>query len=279
MRGKSLNAQKRLLVLDLDGTVMTGDLKISPAVPDAISQAIHHGVIVTIATGRVYSSAVRFLPALGINQPIASFQGAVVTDPVSGEIIHQAHLPGNVAAEAIAALDDLNVPALAFHGPYTWVDRPSPELDLYLSYHPGEDGVRQTPDLVGLVKKNPPVKLLFSAMPGDLDGIIARLHQQLGDRASVFRSHQHFGEITPLGVHKGSAIVQLAKHFNVPRNAVVAIGDEANDLPMIEWAGLGLAMGNAPEHVRERADAVVPSIDEDGVAWAIRHYLLEAGIG
>lgn len=270
-----MNDQKRLLVLDLDGTVMTGDLRISPAVVDAISQATDQGIIVTIATGRVYSSAVRFLPALGINQPIATFQGAVVTDPVSGEVIHQAHLPGEAAAEAVSALDELGIPALAFHGPYTWVDRPSPELDLYLSYHPGEDGVRQTPDLVRFVRENPPVKLLFSAIPDELDSIIARLAERLGDQASVFRTHHHFGEITPHGIHKGSAIIQLAQHFDIPRESVVVIGDEANDLPMIEWAGLGLAMANAPQEVRERADAVVPSIEDDGVAWAIRHYLLE----
>lgn len=267
--------RKRLLVLDLDGTVVTGDLRISPVVVDAIRRASKQGVITTIATGRVYSSAVQFLPTLGITQPIATFQGAVVTDPATGKVIHQAHLPGTAAAEAVTLLDDLGIPALAFHDAYTWVDRPSPELDLYLSYHPGEDGIRQTSNLVRFVQENPPIKLLFSAEPGELDRVIARLSRQLGNLASVFRTHHHFGEVTPYGIHKGSAIVQLARHFEIPQAAVVAIGDEANDLPMIEWAGLGLAMGNAPAAVKERADAVIPSIDDDGVAWAIQRYLLE----
>ncbi len=265
----------RLLVLDLDGTVMTGDLRISPVVVDAIREATERGVITTIATGRVYSSAVRFLPTLGISWPIATFQGAVVTDPVSGNVIHEAHLAGNTAADAVTALNSIDVPALAFHGPYTWVDRPSAELNLYLSYHPGEDGVRQTPDLVQFVREHPPIKLLFSAEPGELERVITQLAKRLGKRASVFRTHHHFGEVTPHGIHKGSAIVQLSRHFNVPQASVIAIGDEANDLPMIEWAGLGLAMGNAPGTVQERADAVIPSIEEDGVAWAIRRYLLE----
>lgn len=269
--------QKRLLVLDLDGTVMTGDLRISPVVIKAIREATDTGIITTIATGRVYSSAIQFLPVLGINQPIATFQGAVVTDPVTNEVIHEAHLSGETAAEAIKALGEREIPAIAFHGPYTWVEHFGPELDLYLSYHPGENGVRQVPELARFVRETPPIKLLFAADPAELDAIVANLQSRLGNRASVFRTHYHFGEITPFGIHKGSAIVQLARHFNVPREAVVAIGDNANDLPMIEWAGLGLAMGNAPAHVQERADAVVPSIEEDGVAWAIRNYLLDPG--
>jgi hydroxymethylpyrimidine pyrophosphatase-like HAD family hydrolase len=88
------------------------------------------------------------------------------------------------------------------------------------------------------------------------------------------RSHSLFGELTALGISKGSALAALAARMGIAREQVVAIGDHENDLPMIEWAGLGLAMGNAIPAARALADAVIPSVQEAGVAWAIERYIL-----
>src|SRR5690606_10559077 len=120
---------------------------------------------------------------------------------------------------------------------------------------------------------------LFATNPDDLDSIVAQLGDEFAGLASVLRSHEFFGEVTAAGVHKGTAIARLAEHLGVPREQVIALGDEENDLAMIEWAGLGLAMATAPESVTSRADAVVPSIHEDGVAWAIERYLLIGRVG
>lgn len=270
----------RLLVLDLDGTVMTREMTISERVVDAIDRARQQGIIVTIATGRVYNSAVQYLPQLGIREPIITFQGALVSDPATGEVIHVAGLHGETAAAVIRRLKQLGVYTIAFHGEHAMVERTAPELDLYLSFHPGgEADVRLVPDLAEFVTQENPIKLLFATNPDDLDSIVAQLGDEFAGLASVLRSHEFFGEVTAAGVHKGTAIARLAEHLGVPREQVIALGDEENDLAMIEWAGLGLAMATAPESVTSRADAVVPSIHEDGVAWAIERYLLNGRVG
>jgi hydroxymethylpyrimidine pyrophosphatase-like HAD family hydrolase len=106
---------------------------------------------------------------------------------------------------------------------------------------------------------------------------IAGLTARFANRLSVVRSHAIFGELTALGVSKGAALAALAERLHVPREQVIAIGDHENELPMIEWAGLGLAMGNAVAPVREAADAVIPPVTESGVAWAIERYILGNG--
>ena len=265
----------QLLVLDLDGTVLSRDLIISPVVVEAIQRARERGVIVTIATGRVYSSAVQFLPALGIDQPIICFQGALVRDPQTGTILYEAGLGSDRAVEALQHLQAAGVETVLFHGEDTVVGRWSPELDLYLSFHPGaEADVRIVPDLIHYARANPPIKLLFSTHPDKLDEAVSSLSDASQGRMSVVRSHMHFGEVTAPGVDKGSAIRSLAEHLGVQRENVIAIGDEENDLPMLTWAGLGLAVGNAPDSVRSSVQEVLPSIADDGVATAIERYIL-----
>src|SRR5690606_22938928 len=97
----------------------------------------------------------------------------------------------------------------------------------------------------------------------------------VGDQLSVVRSHAYLGEVTAPGISKGQALASLAARLGIAADEVIAIGDEENDISMLTWAGLGLAMGNANEAVKEVADAVIPSIDEAGVAWAIERYVLE----
>ncbi len=98
--------------------------------------------------------------------------------------------------------------------------------------------------------------------------------EHFNERLAVLRSHALFGELTAPGVSKGAALKTLAARLGIPREQVVAIGDHENDLQMIAWAGLGLAMGNAIPAVREAADAIIPTVEEAGVAWAIKRYLL-----
>jgi Cof subfamily protein (haloacid dehalogenase superfamily) len=266
----------RLLVLDLDGTVMDRDFNISQAVIDAVKTAREHGVLVTIATGRTFSSTLQFVPSIGGSEPLICYQGALIADPQTGNVLYQAGLSGQLAERAVAHLLARGIVPLAFCDGKTVVDRWSPELDLYLGFHPGgESDVLVVPDLVRYARDVEPIKLLFAAHPDELDAIVARLRLEFGNSASVVRSHPQLGEITAPGVDKGSAIEELARMLNVERDEVIAIGDEENDIPMIEWAGLGLAMANAPASVLAVADATIPPIGEDGVAVAIDRYLLD----
>jgi hydroxymethylpyrimidine pyrophosphatase-like HAD family hydrolase len=112
----------------------------------------------------------------------------------------------------------------------------------------------------------------------DVEALLKRVHgaavERFGDRATMVQSKTYYLDVTPLAGNKGDGIRALATSRGVPLDQVVAMGDQANDLPMLEQAGFGIAMGNAPDAVKKRADAVTASNDDDGVAKAIDAMIL-----
>lgn len=289
----------KLLALDLDGTVLDSRLMVAPEVLSAIAAAQARGVHVTIATGRMFGATLPYANILGIHGPLICFQGAVIRDAHSQELLYHEPLAPALAAEAIELLLAAGIFVIAYVDERLWVAEQRPELDLYLSWHPEQPDVVLTPDLAQLIAQagsapvymqagsllrggepihvpaNPPTKLLFVADPRVVEREIARLAPHFVGRLAVFRSHARFGELTGLSVSKGAALAALAAQLGVPREQVIAIGDHENDLAMIEWAGLGLAMGNAIPEVLAIADAVIPPVSEQGVAWAIHRYILD----
>jgi Cof subfamily protein (haloacid dehalogenase superfamily) len=266
--------QYRLLALDLDGTVVRHDLSVSPRVRNAIAAAQRAGVVVTIATGRMYGAAMPFARLLGVDAPLICYQGAVIQNASDGAIRFAATMPGAPTAEAIRYLAAHDTFAVAYIDEILHIAQRRPELEIYLSYHPEGAEVRLCDDLPAVVQQHPATKVLFVAQPEQVAPLLTGLAAQVGDRLVTTQSHALFGELTALGVNKGVALAELARQLDIPQSAVVAIGDQANDLEMVSWAGLGLAMGNAIDPLKAVANHVLPSIDADGVAVAIEQFLL-----
>lgn len=268
----------QLLALDLDGTVLDHDLIILPEVQQAIRAAQARGTCVTLATGRMFSSTLPYADQLGIDAPLICYQGALIRHPRTGQTYAHAGMPGEAAAEAVRMLLAEGIFVVAYIDEQLWVAERRPELDTYLRWHPEEVEVVVAPDLAevaaGAGRAPAPTKLLFMAEPAVVERTVARLGAHFAGRLTALRSHALFGELTALGISKGAALAALAAQMGVAREQVIAIGDQENDLPMLAWAGLGLAMGNAPASVRAAAAAVLPPVGEAGVAWAIRRYLL-----
>ncbi|MEN9936472.1 MAG: hypothetical protein RLZZ387_3051 [Chloroflexota bacterium] len=268
--------QYKLLALDLDGTVMGHDLVIHPEVRAAIGEARAAGVHVTLATGRMYFSTIPYARELGIDTPLICYQGGMVRDPRSGEILHHITMPGDAAAEALVALAENDIFALTYIDERLHIPAMRPELDAYLHFHPEGVEVVVEPELVALVRERPPTKILITAEPQTVESELARMAALFGDRISVVRSHAIFGELTPPGINKGAALAMLADDLGVRREEIMAIGDQENDVPMLSWVGLGVAMGNAVPAAKAVSQAVAPTVEEAGVAWAIRRYILGA---
>nr|PZN26323.1 MAG: Cof-type HAD-IIB family hydrolase [Chloroflexota bacterium] len=264
----------KLLALDLDGTVMGHDLVIAQELVDAVAEARAAGIHVTIATGRMFFATLPYAQQLGITTPIICYQGGMVRDPLSGAMLHHITMPAEAAAEALEELAADGIFAIAYIDEKLHIAERRPELDQYLSYHPEGVEVVVEPELASYARSRPPTKILFLAEPPVVERELARMSALFGERLSVVRSHTLFGELTAPGISKGSALAMLAEDLGVAREETVAIGDQENDIPMIAWAGLGLAMGNAIPAVKEIAAAVVPPVEELGVVWAIRRYLL-----
>jgi Cof subfamily protein (haloacid dehalogenase superfamily) len=271
---KEYNVPYQLLALDIDGTIVANDLAIRPEVAAAIAAAQVRGVRVTLATGRMYGSTLPYAEQLGIRDPLICYQGGMIRDPLTREIYAHTTMPGDLAAEAVELLSQAGIFVIAYVDERMCVARRTPELETYLRWHPEDIEVVVAPDLAAHSAANPPTKLLFTAPAEVVEREMLRLAAHFGDRLAVIRSHAIFGELTAPGISKGSALKTLAAHLGIAREQVMAIGDHENDLPMIAWAGLGLAMGNAIPAVREAADAIIPSVEEAGVAWAIERYLL-----
>jgi hypothetical protein len=263
-----------LVALDLDGTTIGRDLAIPPAVRAAIGAARAQGVVVTFATGRMYNSTRAFAGQLGLDAPLICYQGALIRRPTDDATLAHFTMPADLAAVAVQSLLDAEVCTIAYVDEKLCAAERRPELEEYLSYHPNEADVRIDPALAALVAHNPPTKILFVAEPATIEHELGRLAQQFDGRLAAMRSHTNFGELTAPGVSKGAALARLAAELGIAREQVVAIGDQENDLSMIEWAGLGLAMGNAVPAVRAAAAAVVPPVEQAGVAWALQQYVL-----
>jgi Cof subfamily protein (haloacid dehalogenase superfamily) len=255
---------------------MGADLVVPPAVQETIAAAQSRGVHVTLATGRTFGATLPFARLLRIDVPLICYQGALVRHPVTGEISAHTTMPGAAAAEAVATLLAADIFVIAYVDERHHIAARRPELDMYLGLHPEGGEIVVTPDLPALVRATPPTKLLFVATPEVVAREVAALGRRLGDRLAVTRSHERFGELMAPGVSKGGALAMLAARLGVPREAVLAIGDQENDLSMLTWAGLGLAMGNAAPVVRAAAAALLPPVGEAGVAWALREYVLDS---
>jgi hydroxymethylpyrimidine pyrophosphatase-like HAD family hydrolase len=126
----------------------------------------------------------------------------------------------------------------------------------------------------GALDGREPGKVLYIIEPQDAPAIVALLQRLVGDQATVVQSHARFVEVNPLEANKGAALAWLADTYGLPRERVMAVGDQDNDAPMIAWAGVGVAMGNGSPAALAAADWIAPGIHEDGAAAAIERFVL-----
>lgn len=268
----------RLLALDLDGTVIGDDLLISDRVLRAIAAAQEAGVIVTIATGRVFRSARDIGARLGIVQPLICYQGAMVAHAATGEMLYHKTLPLN---EALSIIEETNRRGLHLNlylNDQVFLDHVTPEALFYSRINmdlPLNEVGNLAKWLAGQGGAEP-TKLVIITDPSQTDDVLAVFTEMYGQRVQVTKSHPRFTEFTNRECSKGHALAYLAGHYNVSRDMVMAIGDGHNDLDMIAWAGYGVAMSTSPPQVLEAARIVTGSLGEEGAAEAIERYVLRS---
>lgn len=264
----------RLIAADLDGTVLDQAQRLSPRVRAAYKAAADRGVRVTIATGRNVASARKFAEALNVNAPLVCLQGGVLYDLATETLLHEVRLPHDLACELVAFGERQRTwQTVLYHLNTTYITGLKFDerfyLDLLTDHAP-----RVVPDLCDVLEDTDPDKVLYILDPSEARSGAQALREVVGDRAIVVQSHAMFIEVNHKDAHKGAGLARLAQHLGIPREQVMAIGDQGNDLTMLDWAGLGVAMGNGSDEVKAVADWVAPPIDEDGVAVAIERFVL-----
>ncbi|MBN1921286.1 MAG: HAD family phosphatase [Anaerolineae bacterium] len=262
----------RLAAFDLDGTVMGPDRRITPRVREAIAAAQARGAIVTLATGRMFSSMLPYALDLSLDAPLLACQGGWIQWTHADEPLLRIPLPVEIARDVIALAEQQNWHAVLYADGEIFL-RELREVPSFYEALLGLDNAL-VPDWEQVLKCHVPDKVLFVAEADEIPAMGELLRATFAGRAQVFRSHDRFIEVVPLGVDKGTGLAWLAQHLGIPREQVMAVGDHENDIPMIQWAGVGVAMGNATAHLQSAADWIAPPLEEDGVAAALERFVL-----
>ena len=264
----------RLLALDLDGTLVGRDLHVPPVTIEAIAAYQAAGGHVTLATGRTFRTTMPFVELLRIDAPIICYQGALIRDPRSGDVLFHEPVPPELAVEAAEGLLTAGIYVQAYVDDELVVPYEGDETRLYRSFSPVHLPVHVVEDLPAFLATHPPTKLLFIAHEGEVGPRVAGLQTHFAERLNVARSHAFFGELTAPGCTKGRALANLATILQIPREAVAAAGDQENDVSMVEWAGLGMGVRSGPPALHAVANVLIDGPEEAGLAAGIRRYLL-----
>jgi Cof subfamily protein (haloacid dehalogenase superfamily) len=274
MRMPVAEARYRLIVLDVDGTLVDRERRVSPDTLRMLAAAQSSGIRVTLATGRMFASALPYARKIKADAPLILYNGARIQDPVSGAILYSAHLPRHQALWGLRLAQQFGLHVNLYLGERIYIERASETSQESAR----KDGVEQIAvgGLVGFLEgqQDDPVKILIIGPGERLEALAAAYRVGAQDLPHLVRSEPTYLEILRGGVTKGAALVRLCELLAVPPSTTVAFGDGLNDLEMIRTAGLGVAMGNAHAELKRAATVVAPSNDEDGVAAVLRAHVL-----
>jgi hypothetical protein len=256
----------RLLVCDVDGTLVDKQKKLTPATIAAVARLHDAGMGFTIISARPCSGMLPLAEALGIDAPMAAFNGGIVFCR-DGSVASHVTIDEDVARGLFDLIGDVPVERWVFADDrwYASSDRGA---------HVGSERIASnqapivTSDFSPLLDRADKITLV-SDDPALLAGLADRAMAAFGTRATVAQSQAYYLDVTALLANKGDGVAALADAFDVPLAQVAAIGDQANDLPMLARVGVSVAMGNGPEAVRHAAQHVTLGNDQDGVAHAI----------
>ena len=267
----------RLIALDLDGTLIDDDLVLPERTRQAIVGALDRGVAVSIATGRMSRSALRYARELGLTDPIVAYQGALIRDMPAlddgrvGRLLVHRPLSAAVAREAIEWTRSIGLDPHINHLERFIIRAADARAEDYSAFLGGRAVL--VDDLLAWVRR--PVSKVIAVSQEPIDESVLHLaRERFAGRADVTISHPRFLEFLRPGVSKGAAVRWLARRAGVPLGAVLAIGDQFNDLEMIETAGHGVAMPHAPAAVRAAARYIAPPLSEEGAAQVIEQLVL-----
>ncbi|SDH75719.1 hypothetical protein SAMN04487975_107179 [Planococcus glaciei] len=258
--------KQHLIVLDLDGTLLTDQKVISEKTKQTLKHALEAGHQVMIATGRPYRSSEPYYKELGLTTPIVNFNGAFVHHPLNNNWgVHHTPISLDVVHEVVESMHDFN-----FHNIVAEVLD-----DVYVHHHDEKlmdifrfgDPSITAGDLRNYLKVDP-TSLLIHA-PYEKVGLI---HDHLNEVHAEVIDHRRWGapwhviEIVKSGLNKAVGLDRVSKSLGISRENIIAFGDEDNDLEMIEFAGVGVAMGNAIDPLKSIANEITLTNNEDGIA-------------
>ena len=258
-----------LIAIDCDGTLLDSQGNLSTGAPEAIQQAQKLGIKIALITGRSQSTLDFIFKQLNLKGPFIGSGGAYIGDLSTGEIIQQRTLPKTEVETLIRLCRKLELILFLDHSNFMVCEKENEKT----KQHREEHGYswKIVPDLMQELTELPE------------KGLVVGDPQQLAELFNYYQNNNHevcftftsptSMDILPKGVSKGNALIKLAEHLQIKPERIAVIGDYINDLEMFKVAGTSVAMGNAPQEVKQAADMIAPSNDMSGVAWAINQLL------
>lgn len=264
----------KALVMDIDGTLTNSRKKITPATGRAIRTILERGHKVVLASGRPTFGMRRYAEELELDRfggYLLSHNGARAMDYQTGKVIFQKALPLELLPD-LYDFAEKNGCGLATHSEDTLISAFAPDRYVELEARINGMPAKKVGNFAEYVDFD--IYKCFMTADGEKAAVLEKeLQSCCGSRASVYRSEAFFLEIVPEGVDKGDSLARLMETIGIRREDVVCCGDGYNDISMLRYAGVGVAMGNAQSPVKEAADYVTAANDEDGLVQVIERFI------
>ncbi len=261
----------KLVVSDVDGTLVDKDKKLTPATVDAVTRLTDAGVAFTIISARPMSGMMPIADTLGLDGAMGAINGGIVFRR-DGTILEHHTIDESVARGMFDLIGDSKVDRWVFADDRWYASTDEGEHVEHERIASNQDPV-VTRDFADLLDRAD--KLTFvSDDAALLAGLHEKAREKFGDTATVVQSQTYYLDVTATAANKGDGITALCAAYDVPLSATAAIGDQANDVAMLEIARVSIAMGNAPDAVKDGVDHVTDGNDADGVAHAIDTIIL-----
>lgn len=266
--------ERKILVLDLDGTLTNSEKKITPPTRKALMEMQEAGHIIVLASGRPTPGVTPVAEELELARYggyILSYNGGNITRCSDGEVLYRQTLPDDIVPELFAMADELGIGMMTYNSRGIVANMHNDEfmeLESFIT-HLEIAHYDMPSEHIGTSVN----KCLGTAPVEIAPEIEKKFAEKFGDRISVSRSEAFFIELVPMGIDKAASLARLCEILGMTKEDMIACGDGFNDISMIEYAGIGVAMANAQEPVKQAADYITLSNDEDGVAHVIEKFI------
>ncbi len=263
----------KMIVLDLDGTLMSSKNSILPRTKEALFKAQEAGVTIVLASGRPTFGMVKAAKELRLDEYpgfLLSYNGGRIISVQTDELIYDKSLTPEICHELydLAREHDINIMAYEDEAIVTMDDDQYIQKESFINAMP----INRVEDFKSALTFNS-VKCLCTGEPEYLAEVELKFKERIGDRLSIMRSAPFFLEIMPQNINKAYSLQKLLDHLGFEVSEMIACGDGYNDLPMIEFAGLGVAMGNAVDEVKAKSQYITATNDEDGIAQVVEKFI------
>ncbi len=254
----------QLVAIDLDGTLLDSQTHaISPTNADAVRRVHNQGIQIVLASGRRYATLVDFARQLDLPQetPLVAYNGALIRT-LGGETWYHRPLPADLAAKIVREYQADH--QLNYYLNDEWYSRQETAWSRLYQKRTGS-----IPHMVGDLTRfddQTPTKILLIDTCEITDALLPKVQAEFGEALYITKTEDEYLEFMNNGVSKAVALTHVAERLGLDASQCVAFGDSYNDISMIKWAGLGIAMGNGRDELKQVADAIAPPADDDGVA-------------